>query len=104
MRSGIDVAVGCAHGNAERVTDIRDRRIPRIVIANEPGKDREAGGVRRGPSVRSPIVRLHIEKRTGAGKPLGVRGVVPDVVELVQILVRAVYDDKMAIGRSSLLD
>ena len=104
MRSGKDVAIGGAHGETKRVADIRDRRIPRFVVADEPREDRETGGVGRGPSVRSPIVRLHIEKRAGAGKPLRVGGVVPDVVELVQILVRAVDDDQMAIGRAPLID
>ena len=81
MRSGIDVAVGRADGDAKRVADLAGAE--HLVVAHEARQDGEARGVGGRPAVGPPPVRIQIEERAGAGVPLA--AVVEDVVELVEI-------------------
>src|ERR1043166_2679836 len=60
--------------------------------------------VGRCPAVRPAIVRIHVEERSGAGEPLRLRRVEIDVVELVEILVGAIDDEKMPILLAALVD
>ena len=70
VRRRIHVAVGRAHGDPERMADVGERRVPRLVVADEAREDREAGRVGRRPRVGPPVVRVHVEERAGARVPL----------------------------------
>ena len=104
MRGGIDVAVGGVNGDPERVADLADRGIPGFVVADQSGQDRETGRVGGRPAVRTPVVGAQVEECARACEPLRASSVVENVVELVEVLVRAVDDDQMPVFLAALID
>src|SRR5205823_13951055 len=104
VRSGIDVTVRRAYGDAESVPDIGNCGVPRFVVANETGKNGEPCGVGGGPAVGTAVVRIHVEEGTRASQPSSLACIVEDVVELVEIVVRAVDDDQVTILLAALVD
>src|SRR6188472_1880084 len=80
MAGRIDVArAGVTGREPERVGDAAGDR---LVVADETGEDRQAGGIRAGPAGRPQGIRLEVPGRAAAGRPSGAR--LASVVELVQ--------------------
>ncbi len=100
VRGGVDVAVGRAYGHAERVTDLVGS--VHLLVSHQAGKNGQTGGIGRGPGVGAAIIAVHVVVRTRSCLP--VRPVEPDVVELVEAVVRLVDDENVAVPCAALVD
>ena len=96
----VDVPVGVAHGEPERVPDLVGP--VDLVVAHEARQDREPAGVGGSPALRPAVVGVQVEE--GARVRLPLRAVPPDVVELVEIPVVAVDDQHVAIDVARVVD
>ena len=96
MGRGPDVAVGRAHGDAERVRDLGGA--VGLVVADQTGKDREARGVRRRPGLGSPVVGIEIEDGAAVRLPPVGRGVPVGRAGFVEQPVVAIDDEQMPIA------
>ena len=95
MTGGPDVEpLGHGCREAERVSDLTGCD---LLVAYEPGQDRQAGRVGRGPPRRAQRVRPKVEDRPRARVPAAVRLRV-GCVELVQLAVVAIDDEDVAIA------
>ena len=103
MPSGKDVgAAGAADGETERVVDPAARD---LLVAREPGEDRQAGGVGGRPAGGPEPVRAQVPDRAGAGAPAAVRAR-REREELVELAAVAVDDQRVpvAVGVAAALD
>ncbi|NWG14622.1 MAG: hypothetical protein HXY20_13930 [Acidobacteria bacterium] len=67
-----------------------------LFVADESRNHGEAGGVRRSPSIRAPVVSLQIKESARACHPAA--AVKKHVVELVQVLIVAIDDQHVPVG------
>ena len=86
------------HGEAQGVVD---RAAAHLVVAREPGKDRQPGGVGGGPAARAQPVRAQVPDRAGAGAPArpAVLGIGREQLE--EAAARAVHDDHVPVAVGS---
>ena len=69
-----------------------------LLVAGEPGQDRQARGVGRGPAARAQAVRAQAPDRAGAGAPAPAAGDRVGGEQLVQPAAVAVDDDHVAVA------
>src|SRR5262245_46553426 len=98
MRRGPDVAVRTPHRHAERMTNGPTER---LVVANEPRKNRQSGGVRRRPSFRTARVGRQVEHGSRTRFPTAARCVPPRREQLEEHTPIAIDDEQVTIAAGS---
>ena len=96
MRGGPVVAVRRSRGHAERVRDLGGA--VRLVVTNQSGEDREAGGIGRRPALGTPVAPAQVEHRAAVRLPPRQRRVPARRAGLVQQPVVAIDDQEMTIA------
>src|SRR5947208_14601814 len=67
-------------------------------MAAEPGEDRKAGGVARGPARGANVVRVEAPDRAGAGSPAVPAARRVERVQLVELAVVAVHYQRVTVA------
>src|SRR4029450_10159022 len=98
MRCGPDVAIRTPYRHAECVTN---RPTHRLVVADEARKNRQARGVRRGPSFRTACVGRQVEHGSRTRFPTAARCVPPRREQLEEHPPIAIDDEQVTIAAGS---